>query len=91
MGRPNHSSGEFIRTHIKGSFIYDEELVVVGEQALALALSGAKGPVHLNIPIREPFYPDSLDEFKIATKGTKFTKEKYIKLKNRLGMGSNRF
>ncbi len=79
--------GHLYEPHIKGSFIYDEELVVVGEQALALALSGAKGPVHLNIPIREPFYPDSLDEFKIATKGTKFTKEKIYKIEKSIWNG----
>ncbi len=53
--------------HVKGSFIYDEENVAVAEQAFELALDGATGPVHLNIPIREPFYPESLDDVVFAT------------------------
>jgi 2-succinyl-5-enolpyruvyl-6-hydroxy-3-cyclohexene-1-carboxylate synthase len=48
--------------HIKGSFVYDEDSTDVAKKALELALEGAPGPVHLNIPIREPFYPESLDD-----------------------------
>lgn len=66
--------------HVKGSFIYDEENVDVGGSALGLALEAAMGPVHLNIPIEEPFYPESLEEVQIATKGTRFTKEKISKI-----------
>ncbi|MBT3479337.1 MAG: hypothetical protein HN459_07745, partial [Candidatus Marinimicrobia bacterium] len=53
--------------HIKGSFVYDEENMDVAEIALNLALDGAKGPVHLNIPIREPFYPESLKDVVFTT------------------------
>jgi len=57
--------------HIKGSFIYDEDSTDVAKKALKLALEGAPGPVHLNIPIREPFYPKSLEEIIIDTKGAR--------------------
>ncbi|MDP6339697.1 MAG: 2-succinyl-5-enolpyruvyl-6-hydroxy-3-cyclohexene-1-carboxylic-acid synthase [Candidatus Marinimicrobia bacterium] len=53
--------------HVKDNFIYDEENVDVAEKAFELALDGTKGPVHLNIPIREPFYPDSIDEVNFTT------------------------
>ena len=59
------------KPHVKSSFNYDENNVNVGEEALTLASDGAKGPVHLNIPIREPFYSDSIDEISFATKGTR--------------------
>jgi len=62
--------------HNKGKFVYDEENTNVAEAALNLALEGGKGPVHLNIPIREPFYPDGMDVNQIAAKSAKFTKEK---------------
>ena len=68
--------------HVKGSFIYDENNVNVGEEALTLALDGAKGPVHLNIPIREPFYPNSLEQIEIATNGTEFAKEKKYEIED---------
>ena len=54
--------------HIKGNFVYDEENTSVGEEALKLALDGGQGPVHLNIPIREPFYPDSFEEIRFNAK-----------------------
>ena len=62
--------------HIKGNFVYDEKNTDVAEKALELALDGAIGPVHLNIPIREPFYPDGMDVNQIAAKSATFTKEK---------------
>ena len=68
--------------HVKGSFIYDENNVNVGEEALTLASDGAKGPVHLNIPIREPFYPNSLEQIEIATNGTEFAKEKKYEIED---------
>ncbi|SVC42352.1 uncharacterized protein METZ01_LOCUS295206, partial [marine metagenome] len=54
--------------HVKRSFIYDEGNIEVGEESLTLALDGARGPVHLNIPIREPFYPDSFEEIRFNAK-----------------------
>ena len=57
--------------HIKGSFVYDEDSTDVAKKALELALEGAPGPVHLNIPIREPFYPKSLEEIIIDIKGAR--------------------
>ena len=68
--------------HIKGSFNYNENNVNVGEEALTLASDGAKGPVHLNIPIREPFYPNSLEQIEIATNGTEFAKEKKYEIED---------
>jgi len=70
------------RDHIKGSFIYDEDHVDVGLEALELAMEGATGPVHLNVPIREPFYPDSLNEIYFPTKHTKDTKRDFNKVDN---------
>jgi 2-succinyl-5-enolpyruvyl-6-hydroxy-3-cyclohexene-1-carboxylate synthase len=54
--------------HIKGCFVYDKDTTGVGKKALELALEGALGPVHLNIPIREPFYPDSFEEIRFNEK-----------------------
>jgi 2-succinyl-5-enolpyruvyl-6-hydroxy-3-cyclohexene-1-carboxylate synthase len=42
--------------HVKGSYIFDKNNVAVAETAFKLALDRGQGPVHLNIPIREPFY-----------------------------------
>ena len=70
------------RDHIKGSFIYDEDHIDVGKKALELAMEGATGPVHLNVPIREPFYPDSLNEIYFSTKHTKDTKRDFNKVDN---------
>jgi len=47
--------------HVKGSFIFDQTNTSVGEEAFELALSGSNGPVHLNIPVQEPFYPDEIE------------------------------
>jgi 2-succinyl-5-enolpyruvyl-6-hydroxy-3-cyclohexene-1-carboxylate synthase len=78
--------------HIKGNFVYDEENTSVGKEALKLALDGGQGPVHLNIPIREPFYPELFEEIIFPTKhqpalpfgreqaGTKDTKSKNSKI-----------
>ena len=70
------------KPHVKSSFNYDENNVNVGEEALTLASDGAKGPVHLNIPIREPFYPNSLEQIEIATNGTEFAKEKKYEIED---------
>jgi len=69
--------------HIKGSFVYDEDSTDVAKKALELALEGAPGPVHLNIPIREPFYPESLDD-NVSTTETRRAqrKDKINKIEN---------
>ena len=69
--------------HMKGSFVFDEEHVDVCRDTLALALDGAKGPVHLNIPIREPFYPESLDDIVLTTETRRAQrKDKINKIEN---------
>jgi len=62
-GQTIHQKNLFI-DHIKGRYVFDQENFDVAEKALNLALAKVRGPVHLNIPIREPFYPD---EIKLAT------------------------
>ncbi len=64
--------------HLKGSFNYNENNVKIGVEALTLALDEAAGPVHLNIPIREPFYPESLNDVVLNTE-TQRTQRKTIK------------
>ncbi len=69
--------------HIKGSFVYDEDSTDVAKKALELALEGAPGPVHLNIPIREPFYPESLDDNVLTTETQRAqSKDKINKIEN---------
>lgn len=69
--------------HIKGSFVYDEDSTDVAKKALELALEGAPGPVHLNIPIREPFYPESLDDNVLTTETRRAQrKDKINKIEN---------
>ena len=69
--------------HIKGSFVYDEDSTDVAKKALELALEGAPGPVHLNIPIREPFYPESLDDNVLITERRRAQrKDKINKIEN---------
>ena len=64
--------------HVKGSFVYDKENTDVSEIALNMALDGGQGPVHLNIPIVEPFYPKSLEDISF-TPETQRTQRKTIK------------
>ncbi|MFQ6678816.1 MAG: 2-succinyl-5-enolpyruvyl-6-hydroxy-3-cyclohexene-1-carboxylic-acid synthase, partial [Fidelibacterota bacterium] len=66
--------------HVKGSFVFDIENQSVTEEALNLAMTEAYGPVHLNIPIQEPFYPDGLDDVKFATEAQR-TQRKIVKKK----------
>jgi len=69
--------------HLKGSFNYNENNVKIGVEALTLALDEAGGPVHLNIPIREPFYPESLDDNVLATETQRAqSKDKINKIEN---------
>lgn len=37
-------------------------------EAVNTAQSGIKGPVHVNIPFREPFYPTALDQYEFSQK-----------------------
>ncbi|MCH8010838.1 MAG: 2-succinyl-5-enolpyruvyl-6-hydroxy-3-cyclohexene-1-carboxylic-acid synthase [Candidatus Marinimicrobia bacterium] len=57
--------------HIKGSFNFPADLgrpenqlqvQKMGNLALNLALTPARGPIHVNLPIREPFYPENPDD-----------------------------
>lgn len=57
--------------HVKGNFSFSADLdqsknqsqvQKMGNQALNLALTPAQGPVHLNLPIREPFYPENSND-----------------------------
>ena len=59
--------------HIKGSFVIDDENQAVAEEALNLAMTETRGPVHFNVPIREPFYPINLDKivFNTETQSTR--------------------
>ena len=69
--------------HIKGNFVYDEDSTDVAKKALELALEGAPGPVHLNIPIWEPFYPESLDDNVLTTETRRAQrKDKINKIEN---------
>ena len=69
--------------HLKGSFNYNENNVKIGVEALTLALDEAGGPVHLNIPIREPFYPESLDDNVLTTETQRAqSKDKINKIEN---------
>ena len=61
--------------HVKGSFQapvdtahddsrwYHERVI---SDALVMALEGIQGPVHINIPFREPFYPKKKQEFEVS-------------------------
>ena len=69
--------------HLKGSFNYNENNVKIGVEALTLALDEAAGPVHLNIPIREPFYPESLNDVVLNTETQRTQrKDKINKIEN---------
>ncbi len=57
--------------HIKGSFNFPADLgrpenqfqvQKMSNQVLNLALTPARGPIHMNLPIREPFYPENFDD-----------------------------
>lgn len=49
-------------THPDAQWEYSRKL----NEAVNTANSGIKGPVHVNIPFREPFYPTSLDEVRFS-------------------------
>lgn len=88
--------------HIKGSFQFPNQ--ITGEddlwhssrlvnEAINLAKQFPAGPVHINIPLKEPFYPEQGEELKFSDKPRVFNLEKsspvlseetLIKLKSRL-------
>jgi len=56
--------------HVKQSFTLPVDINEISEpfvyqtisQAINLASSNTKGPVHINVPLREPFYPEAGEE-----------------------------
>jgi 2-succinyl-5-enolpyruvyl-6-hydroxy-3-cyclohexene-1-carboxylate synthase len=59
--------------HVKGSFQFPDEYGHpdkvwhanrLANEALNLAMQFPQGPVHINIPLREPFYPEPNEEFR---------------------------
>jgi len=59
-GQTIHQS-DIYQDHVSGSYTFTKENQSIAEEVLSL-----DGPVHLNVPIAEPFYPDSLDEIKFG-------------------------
>ncbi len=49
-------------THPDAQWEYKRKL----NEAVNAANTGIKGPVHINIPFREPFYPTDLDQFQFS-------------------------
>ena len=58
--------------HVKGSFIFPDEYTHqdklwhanrITNEAINLAKQYPPGPVHINIPLREPFYPEKNENF----------------------------
>lgn len=58
--------------HVKQSYVYpsleeDKDSIALGHQmineAINICLQPGMGPVHINIPFREPFYPTSTDKY----------------------------
>jgi 2-succinyl-5-enolpyruvyl-6-hydroxy-3-cyclohexene-1-carboxylate synthase len=88
--------------HVKGSFqlpdmgnnpdqVWHSSRIV--NEAINLAIKFPAGPVHINIPLREPFYPEKGEELVFPKKSQVFnvvkskiepTEESLIKLKSRL-------
>ncbi|MCG8306282.1 MAG: 2-succinyl-5-enolpyruvyl-6-hydroxy-3-cyclohexene-1-carboxylic-acid synthase [Cytophagales bacterium] len=65
------------QNHVLGSFqfpiSFDHEDAVwhsekMTSEAILIANGSRKGPVHINIPIREPFYPSPQDEYRYNSK-----------------------
>lgn len=63
--------------HVKGSFTFPDEYKHqdkiwhanrITNDAINLAMQYPSGPVHINIPLREPFYPEKNEEFKFNSK-----------------------
>lgn len=88
--------------HVKGSFQLPDSATFsdqiwhssrIANEAINLAMQFPAGPVHINIPLREPFYPEKDEEmvfpekprvFKLLKSKTQPTDESLLKLKNRL-------
>ncbi|MDW3191409.1 MAG: 2-succinyl-5-enolpyruvyl-6-hydroxy-3-cyclohexene-1-carboxylic-acid synthase [Cytophagales bacterium] len=51
-------------SHTDAQWEYQRKL----NDAVNTANSGVKGPVHVNIPFREPFYPKDLDQYQFSEK-----------------------
>lgn len=63
--------------HVKGSFQFPDEYGHpdkvwhanrLANEAINLAMQYPQGPVHINIPLREPFYPEPTEEFRFTEK-----------------------
>ncbi|MEE8335579.1 MAG: 2-succinyl-5-enolpyruvyl-6-hydroxy-3-cyclohexene-1-carboxylic-acid synthase [Candidatus Neomarinimicrobiota bacterium] len=58
--------------HVKGSFDYSLDSKTklekrrLAQTAFELALKPGPGPVHINVPVREPFYPENADDIKFS-------------------------
>ncbi|MEP2025346.1 MAG: 2-succinyl-5-enolpyruvyl-6-hydroxy-3-cyclohexene-1-carboxylic-acid synthase [Reichenbachiella sp.] len=62
--------------HVKQAFVFpslldDKNSVKLGHQSISsaidISLTDEPGPVHINVPFREPFYPTTADEYKFDT------------------------
>ncbi len=61
--------------HVKGSFQFPDEYAHpdkvwyanrLANEAINLAMQFPQGPVHINIPLREPFYPETNEDFRFT-------------------------
>lgn len=82
--------------HFPDSFTHEEQIWSAGRivnEAINLANQFPAGPVHINIPLREPFYPEDGEkfeypeyprEFTAITSQSQLTEESLRHIKNRL-------
>ncbi|MFQ3577302.1 MAG: 2-succinyl-5-enolpyruvyl-6-hydroxy-3-cyclohexene-1-carboxylic-acid synthase [Cytophagales bacterium] len=59
----NHVKRTF---HLPSDFVHEDSVWAfnrMGNEAIELSITPSRGPVHLNIPIREPFYPEPEELF----------------------------
>lgn len=69
-GQAIHQPGVYGR-HVKASFNLPDqfsndnisEFIEMASEAYTLAVSGIKGPVHINVPLREPLYDSASNNF----------------------------